>query len=115
MREGSHENADTSFSELGVTNEGQRVDAGQGSRAATIPERTDQQAGRRRRGHQGGRPRAFDPNIYRRRNVVERCLNRLKQWRGIATRCHKLACHYQAAVTSSAPSPGSTIYPPDRP
>jgi len=65
------------FSELGATNEGQRVDAGQGSRAATIPERTDQQAGRRRRGHRGGRPPAFDPNTYRRRNVVERCINRL--------------------------------------
>jgi transposase len=87
------------FSELGATNEGQRVDAGQGSRAATIPERTDQQAGRRRRGHRGRRPPAFDPNTYRRRNVVERCINRLKQWRGIATRYDKLACHYQAAVT----------------
>ena len=47
----------------------------------------------------GGRPPAFDPNTYRRRNVVERCINRLKQWRGIATRYDKLACHYQAAVT----------------
>jgi transposase len=77
------------FSELGATNEGQRVDAGQGSRAATILESTDQQA---------GRPPAFDPNTYRRRNVVER-INRLKQWRGIATRYDELACHYQAAVT----------------
>jgi transposase len=42
---------------------------------------------------------AVDPNTYRRRNVVERCINRLKQWRGIATRYDKLACHYQAAVT----------------
>jgi transposase len=62
-----------------------------GSRAATIPERTDQQAGRRRRGHRGGRPSAFDPNTYRRRNVFERPTNRLKQWRGIATRYDKLA------------------------
>jgi transposase len=77
------------FSELGATNDGQRVDAGRGSRAATIPERTDQQAGRRRRGHRGGRPPAFDPNSYRRRNVVERCINRLTQWRGIATRYDK--------------------------
>ena len=29
----------------------------------------------------------------------ERCINRLKQWRGIATRYDKLACHYQAAIT----------------
>ncbi|MCW2886166.1 MAG: Transposase domain, partial [Streptosporangiaceae bacterium] len=26
-------------------------------------------------------------------------INRLKQWRGIATRYDELACHYQAAVT----------------
>ena len=35
------------FSELGAANEGQRVVAGRGSRAATIFDRTDQQAGRR--------------------------------------------------------------------
>ncbi|WP_435800244.1 transposase [Streptomyces misionensis] len=33
------------------------------------------------------------------RNVVERCFNRLKQWRGIATRYDKTAQSYQAAVT----------------
>jgi transposase len=54
--------------------------------AATIPERSDQQAGRARRGSRGGRPPAFDPDLYKRRNVVERCIARLKQWRGIATR-----------------------------
>jgi transposase len=37
--------------------------------AATIPERRDQQAGRLRRGSRGGRPQAFDPLIYRRRNL----------------------------------------------
>jgi transposase len=44
--------------------------------AATIPERTDQQANRRRRGQAGGRPPTFDPVAYRRRNVVERCFQR---------------------------------------
>ncbi len=34
---------------------------------ATIPERTDQQAGRQRRGRHGGRPPAFDQAAYRRR------------------------------------------------
>lgn len=29
----------------------------------------------------------------------KRCINRLKQWRGIATRYDILACHYQAAIT----------------
>jgi transposase len=30
--------------------------------------------------------------------VVERCVNRLKQWRAIATRYDKRAVNYQAAV-----------------
>ncbi|GAA4611161.1 hypothetical protein GCM10023195_47130 [Actinoallomurus liliacearum] len=62
----------------------------------TIPERSDQQAIRTRRGH---RPCGFDPGIYRLRNVIERCFNRLKQWRGIATRYDKLARHYRAGIT----------------
>jgi transposase len=65
---------------------------------ATIPERADQQAGRARRGSRGGRPPVFDPVLYKRRNVVERCIGRLKQWRGIATRFDKLARHYRAAI-----------------
>ncbi|GAB1824416.1 hypothetical protein [Herbidospora sp. RD11066] len=32
-------------------------------------------------------------------NVVERCFNRLKRWRGIATRYDKLARNYQAGIT----------------
>lgn len=31
-------------------------------------------------------------------NVLERCVNRLKQWRGIATRFDKRAANYRAAV-----------------
>jgi transposase len=61
----------------------------------TIPERRDQQANRRRRGRVGGRPPAFDPKAYRRRNVVERCFNRFKQYRAIATRYDKSALSYQ--------------------
>lgn len=45
-----------------------------------------------------GRPLAFDQAIYRRRNVVERCINRLKQWRWLATRYEKRAVNYQATV-----------------
>jgi transposase len=54
--------------------------------SATIPERRDQQNNRARRGAVGGRPPAFDRTAYRRRNVVERCFQRLKQFRAIATR-----------------------------
>ncbi|MFI1414959.1 IS5 family transposase [Streptomyces sp. NPDC020707] len=42
--------------------------------ACTVPEKTDQKRHRHNRGHRGGRPPAFDRQIYRRRNVVERCL-----------------------------------------
>jgi transposase len=50
--------------------------------AHTIPERSDQIE---RRSQRPGRPLSFDRKLYARRNVVERCINRLKQWRGIAT------------------------------
>ncbi|MFI8101253.1 IS5 family transposase [Streptomyces sp. NPDC086023] len=65
----------------------------------TIPERLDQVRNRARRGSRGGRPPAFDREAYKHRNVVERCFNRLKQWRGIATRYDKTAQSYEAAVT----------------
>ncbi|MEU9930468.1 IS5 family transposase [Streptomyces anulatus] len=67
--------------------------------AHTIPERADQVRNRARRGSRGGRPPTFDREAYKHRNVVERCFNRLKQWRGIATRYDKTAQSYEAAVT----------------
>ena len=54
--------------------------------AHTIPERSDQQQARARRGARGGRPPLVDPARYRQRNVVERAIARLKQHRAIATR-----------------------------
>ena len=65
----------------------------------TIPERRDQQVPRLRR---PGMPPNFDITIYAKRNVVERCLNRLKQRRGIATRYEKRAVNYRAAVVIAA-------------
>ncbi|WP_239471322.1 IS5 family transposase [Streptomyces sp. CS207] len=65
---------------------------------AVIPERADQQANRRQRGQTGGRPPAFDREAYKQRNTVERCINRLKQWRGIATRYEKTATVYLAGL-----------------
>uniref|UniRef100_UPI003F49726D IS5 family transposase n=1 Tax=Nonomuraea sp. CA-252377 TaxID=3240003 RepID=UPI003F49726D len=66
---------------------------------AVIPERRDQIANRKRRGSRGGRPHAFDALTYKQRNLVERCIGKLKQWRGIATRFDKLASRYLAGVT----------------
>ena len=64
----------------------------------TIPERDDQQANRACKGARGGRPPAFDRVRYRRRNQVERLMNRRKQFRAVATRFDKLAVRYQATV-----------------
>ena len=44
----------------------------------------------------------FDRAAYRERNVVERLINRLKQWRRIATRYEKRAANYQAMLTVAA-------------
>ena len=64
-----------------------------------IPERTDQR--RRRASRVGGKPK-FDREAYARRNVVERCVNKLKQWRSIATRYDKRALNYRAAIVVAA-------------
>ncbi|MFD1146003.1 transposase [Saccharothrix hoggarensis] len=69
---------------------------------ATIPERRDQQADRKRKGRAGGRPPAFDRTAYKRRNVVERCFNRLKQFRAIATRFDKTAVSYRGMIDLAA-------------
>ena len=70
--------------------------------AATIPERDDQKAHRRK---EPGRPIDFgdqQQERYKGRDVVERCFNRLKQWRGIAMRPDKLLRSYRAAVSLAA-------------
>ena len=69
---------------------------------ATIPDRDDQKRHRANRGRAGGRPTAFDQDLYKGRNVVERSFNRLKNWRGIAMRSDKTARNYQAGVTVAA-------------
>ncbi|PJN28113.1 transposase [Kitasatospora sp. CB02891] len=67
-----------------------------------VPEPADQIANRKRRGSRGGRPLGFDRQAYRHRNTVERCINRLKPWCGIAMRTNKLAGHYLAALHVAA-------------
>ena len=60
-----------------------------------IPERRDQRA---QRAAKPGRPLVFNKATYARRNIVERCNNRLKQWRGLATRFEKRAVNYRAML-----------------
>jgi transposase len=47
----------------------------------------------------------FDQAAYRKRNVVERLINRLKQFRRVATRYEKRAVNYLAMLTIAAITP----------
>lgn len=64
-----------------------------------IPEKRDEQERRQQKGRKGGRPAAFDKSLYAKRNVVERCILRLKQFRRVATRYEKTAESYLGMVT----------------
>lgn len=57
----------------------------------TIPRRSNEK-------HRG----RFDREAYKRRNRVERCINKLKQNRRIATRYEKYAVNYLAMLTLAA-------------
>jgi len=70
--------------------------------AFTCPERSDQIAYRKAKGSAGGRPPVFDAAAYKDRNVVERCFNRLKQFRDLATRYAKRLAYYRAELTIAA-------------
>ena len=56
---------------------------------AVIPHRKDEV------GHDG----PFDRESYRRRNIIERTIGWLKEFRRIATRYEKLALHYLGMIT----------------
>lgn len=53
-----------------------------------IPRRSDQD-----------RDESFDRESYRQRNLVERLINRLKQWRRVATRYEKRVVNYSGMLS----------------
>jgi transposase len=67
-----------------------------------IPERSNTKQNRQKRGSRGGRPCRFVASDYADRNVVERCILRLKQFRRVATRYEKRAAMFEAMVTLAA-------------
>jgi transposase len=54
------------------------------------------------RKHGEHRTGPFDRHLYRQRNKIERLINRLKQFRRIATRYEKRAANYQAMLCLAA-------------
>ena len=48
------------------------------------------------------RPRAFDPHLYKRRNLIERAVNKLKQFRRIATRYDRNPDNFRAFLHLAA-------------
>jgi transposase len=65
---------------------------------AVIPEKADQAANRKNKGRRGGRPVSHDADLYTYRNTVERCINKFKEWRGLATRYDKTPESYEAGL-----------------
>lgn len=53
---------------------------------------------RQNRGSRGGRPVTWDKQLYKLRNSIERTINKIKDWRGLAVRYDKKPESYQAGL-----------------
>lgn len=74
---------------------------------AVIPEKKDQTANRKEEGSRAGRPVGHDTDLYKERNTAERRINKLKAWRGIATRYDKAPESYLAGLHLAPARSGS--------
>ncbi|GAA4673393.1 hypothetical protein GCM10023215_01050 [Pseudonocardia yuanmonensis] len=68
----------------------------------TNSERDDQIARRHAKGSRDGRPPSSDTGVYAGRIVVERCFNRLKQFRDLASRYAERAAYFRAEIILAA-------------
>lgn len=93
---------DTLIADKAYSSRGHRARLRAAKVKTVIPEPADQIAHRKRRGTRGGRPPAFDAELYRHRNVIERSYNTIKQWRGLATRYDNHALHWRGAAVLRA-------------
>ncbi|GHF30344.1 hypothetical protein GCM10017776_55940 [Streptomyces griseoluteus] len=59
---------------------------------------SEQRATDEEKGSSSGRPVSHDAGLYKERNTVERLIDRLKAWRGIATRYDKNPDSYFAGL-----------------
>jgi transposase len=71
---------DRLLADKGYTSMANRIWLAERGIKATIQENSDQAANRKRKGSSGGRPPAFDSEVYKGRHVVERGFNRPKNW-----------------------------------
>lgn len=67
-----------------------------------ISEKADSQASCLRKGSRCGRPPGFDDERYKKRNNVERAINKLKNFRAVATRYDKRGYVFLGTVTAAA-------------
>lgn len=67
-----------------------------------IPEKSDTKSARLGRGSRGGRPPGFDKTRYKARNTVERAINKLKQFRAVATCYDKRGYVFLGTDTAAA-------------
>ncbi|MFF3129701.1 hypothetical protein ACFVRD_47800 [Streptomyces sp. NPDC057908] len=57
---------------------------------------------RQRKVSRGGRPPGFDEDRYKKRNTIERAINRLKQHQAVATRYDKRGYVFLGTATAAA-------------